>query len=66
MPFKQKGQTMTLTTDNPQHPCNTVTIPARQYEALMAAAEAFVRSDNTQHTKLVAALRAAGIQIEGE
>jgi hypothetical protein len=71
MPFEQKGQTMTLTTDNPQHPCNTIAILRAQYEALMAAAKWFLKWHQDQvcpcqACKTVAALRAAGIQIGGK
>ena len=50
------------------HDPDFVTIPSAQYEALMAAAKAFL-SSRIRSAKIdaaLAALRAAGIQIEGE
>lgn len=46
MSFEQKGQTMTLANDDPRHPSNAVTIPRVQYEALLAAAEAWRLVEN--------------------
>jgi len=70
---------MTLTTDNPQHPCNYVIIPRAEYEAYRAAANALKRYHhppsgidapdcpccNCEGERAIAALRAVGI-LEGE